>query len=84
MADNNVISFQPRLKEEVKGDWVDYSGYHDGLLEVMEEVFPDGAITIGFIDNTLSMGTTIEDIEVLQEMLETAIEMLKEQQQCNT
>jgi hypothetical protein len=74
---SEVINFLSRIKVKTTSKSTDYYyDIHEGALDFCEETFPDGVVIITIADGKLQMSSTVEDREVIEEMLVSALEVV--------
>jgi len=81
---SKVVSLCTKRKE--KEEQVADDGMHEmvsgegGVLDVMDDFFPEGSIVVGYEDGEVVVASSIEDREMLAPLLETALKMVNEKE----
>ena len=65
-----------RLEEE---KLVSYYNNHDEVLDLLEDVFPEGAVVVAIDDKELQLSSTITDRDSITSMLFAALKTVEEE-----
>jgi len=79
---SKVVSLCTKRKE--KEAVVADDGMHEmingegGVLDVMDEFFPEGSVVLGYEDGEVIVASSTYDRDMITQLLETALKMVKE------
>jgi len=77
-----VVDFTKRLQEKQEDQQLTkYYDNHDVVLDVCDEVFPEGAVILALCDKELQVSSNIEDTETVVGMLTAVLTTLIEQKE---